>query len=122
MIRLQNTYKKTLAEMLAVAKSSCYNQNMQFDETFLQDMGLAAMPEEQKQAFLDYIQEELEVRVGERIAKGLTDEQLKEFDTLTDPVKVAEWLDKNRPDYHEIIAISIEEMKNAIRANRAKLI
>ena len=29
---------------------------MQFDESFLQEMGLSAMPEDQKQAFLDYIQ------------------------------------------------------------------
>ena len=37
---------------------------MQFDEQFLQEMGLSAMPEEQKRQFLDYVQEELEVRIG----------------------------------------------------------
>ena len=30
---------------------------MQFDEKFLQEMGLSAMPEQEKQKFLDYIQE-----------------------------------------------------------------
>ena len=45
---------------------------MKFDEKFLQEMGLSAMPEDQKQDFLDYIQEELEVRIGERISRGLT--------------------------------------------------
>ena len=39
---------------------------MQFDDSFLQEMGLQAMPEDQKKAFLDYVQEELEVRIGER--------------------------------------------------------
>lgn len=95
---------------------------MQFDEQFLQDMGLAAMPEEQKQAFLKYIQEELEVRIGERIAKGLTEEQLQEFDQITDPLVAADWLEKNRPDYRHIVERTIEEMKSAIRANREKLI
>ena len=58
---------------------------MKFDDKFLQEMGLQAMPEDQKQKFLDYIQEELEVRIGERISKGLTEVQLNEFDMITDP-------------------------------------
>ena len=45
---------------------------MEFDEKFLQEMGLSAMPEEQKAKFLEYIQHELEVRIGERISKGLS--------------------------------------------------
>lgn len=95
---------------------------MNFDDKFLQEMGLSAMPEDQKQKFLDYIQEELEVRIGERIAKGLTEAQLNEFDGITDSAEAARWLEKNRPDYREIVTRTIEEMKNEIRANRAKLI
>ena len=95
---------------------------MQFDEKFLQEMGLQAMPEDQKQKFLDYVQEELEVRIGERISKGLTETQLNEFDMITDPAEAAKWLEKNRPDYREIVNRTIEEMKSEIRANRAKLV
>lgn len=95
---------------------------MEFDEKFLQEMGLSAMPEDQKQKFLDYIQEELEVRIGERISKGLTQTQLNEFDMITDPAEAANWLEKNRPDYREIVTRTIEELKDEIRANRAKLV
>ena len=95
---------------------------MEFNEQFLQEMGLSAMPEEEKRRFLDYIQEELEVRIGERISRGLTDEQLRQFDLITDQVEATEWLEKNRPDYREIVARTIEEMKEEIRASRAKLI
>lgn len=95
---------------------------MQFDEKFLQEMGLQAMPEEQKQQFLDYIQEELEIRIGERISKGLTPTQLNEFDMITEPLEAAKWLEKNRPDYREIVNRTIEEMKQEIRANRSKLL
>jgi hypothetical protein len=95
---------------------------MRFDDKFLQEMGLQAMPEDQKRAFLDYIQEELEVRIGERISKGLTEVQLNEFDMITDPAEAAKWLEKNRPDYREIVTRTIEEMKAEIRANRDKLI
>ena len=83
---------------------------MDFDEQFLQEMGLSAMPEDQKQAFLDYVQEELEIRIGERISKGLTETQLNEFDMITDP------------DYREIVTRTINEMKDEIRENRAKIV
>ena len=95
---------------------------MQFDEKFLQEVGLSAMPENQKQAFLRYVQEELEVRIGERISKGLTEVQLNEFDMSTDQTEAAKWLEKNRPDYREIVTRTITEMKEEIRANRDKLI
>lgn len=80
------------------------------------------MPEDQKQAFLKYVQEELEVRIGERISKGLTEVQLNEFDLITDQAEATKWLEKNRPDYREIVTRTIEEMKSEIRANRSKLI
>ena len=95
---------------------------MQFDEQFLQEMGLSAMPEEQKQQFLAYIQEELEVRIGERISRGLSETKLNEFDMITDQAEATRWLERNRPDYREIVARTIEEMKTEIRANRDRLI
>ena len=95
---------------------------MEFDDKFLQEMGLSAMPEDQKQSFLDYVQRELEIRIGQRISKGLTEIQLNEFDLITDPVEAAKWLEKNRPDYREIVNRTIEELKEEIRATRSKLL
>lgn len=95
---------------------------MEFDENFLQEMGLSAMPADKKQEFLNYIQEELEVRIGERISKGLTEAQLQEFDSLLGTEEAAKWLEKNRPDYREIVNRCIAEMKEAITKNRAALL
>lgn len=95
---------------------------MQFDEKFLQEMGLSAMPEQKKKEFLDYIQEELEVRIGARISKGLSEAQLAEFDAISDPMEAAKWLEKNRPDYREIVNRTIAELKEEVRLNRSKLI
>lgn len=95
---------------------------MEFDEKFLQEMGLSAMPEDEKQRFLDYVREELEVRIGERIARGLTEIQLNQFDMITDPAEATKWLEINRPDYREIVTRTINEMKEEIRANRDRLI
>lgn len=55
---------------------------IKIDEQFLQDVGLAGMPEEQKAAFVAHAQEELEMRVGEKMAEGLTVVQLEEFDGI----------------------------------------
>ena len=49
---------------------------MRLDNDFLAEMGLSAMPENEKQAFLDYVEEELQVRIGQRISDGMTDSHL----------------------------------------------
>ena len=55
---------------------------MKIDENFLTEVGLQGMPEEKKQAFLEHTQEELEIRVGEKISDGMTLEQIKEFEDV----------------------------------------
>lgn len=91
------------------------------DEAFLAEVGLAAMPEQKKQDFLAFVQEELEVRIGERIAKGLPEVKLNEFDMITDREEATKWLETNRPDYREIVERTIRELKEEIRANSSKL-
>ena len=95
---------------------------MQFDEDFLADVGLSAMPDDIKKEFLEFVQEELEIRIGERISRGLTEAQLIEFDSIVDQVEAARWLERNRPDYREIVNRTIAEMKDEIRENRTKLL
>lgn len=95
---------------------------MRFDEEFLKRVGLGAMPKAEKQAFLNYIQEELEVRIGERIAEGLSEQQLQEFDSLTDPEQITNWLHANRPDYGEIVKRTFAELEQEITANRENLL
>lgn len=131
----------------------------QLDDKFLQDLGLDALPEEQKQAFLQHIYEELELRVGTRLSDGMSDAQLDEFEGIIDrkegavdtwlatnyptyqqdetytqlqqstgiaagdPRLAAEfaatkWLEKNRPDYRQVVAQVLEELKQEIIGNR----
>jgi len=73
----------------------------QLDEQFLKDLGLDQLPEDQKQAFLDHIYSELELRVGVRLSDGLSDDQLKEFESFVDrdDQKVQQWVAANAPDY-----------------------
>ena len=71
------------------------------DDQFLQDVGLDQLPENEKQAFLEHIYSQLELRVGTRLSDGLSDEQLSEFESFVDrdEEKVRSWIAANTPDY-----------------------
>jgi hypothetical protein len=55
-----------------------------FDDRFLEEVGLANLPAEQKQSFLDYAQDQLEVRIGEKMSEGMTEDQIVEFEKIID--------------------------------------
>lgn len=136
---------------------------MKFDDNFLIEVGLSQLPEDQKQAFLEHTQEELEVRVGNRMSEGLTDAQIEEFegvmendqqvirkvvselgmDFRTDPIyqKLLEsygvkegtweiigeylsikWVQKNCPNYAQIVKDVVSEMKAEIKQNSAAIL
>ena len=66
----------------------------QFDESFLEQVGLSNMPQEQKDNFLQYAQDQLEVRIGEKMSEDLSEEQLDEFEKIidNDQETVQKWL------------------------------
>lgn len=73
----------------------------QLDDNFLQDVGLGSLPDDQKQAFLQHIYQELELRVGTKLSEGLSEAQMAEFEAFVDQNedKVIAWFEKNLPDY-----------------------
>lgn len=95
---------------------------MELDEGFLREVGLTVMPDEQKRAFLEYVQRELEVRVGEGIADGMTEEKMQEFEAAETDEAAERWLNENKPNYKEIVEKTIEELKNEISRNREKIL
>lgn len=75
----------------------------QIDDKFLEDMGLGSMPREQKDQFLSYIREQLQLRVGMKMSEGLTDDQLRELNSLIDHDRdtVETWVQNNAPNYQD---------------------
>lgn len=73
----------------------------QLDDKFLADIGLGDLPADQKQAFLQHIYEELELRVGTKLSDGLSDQQLEEFEKIIDRDQaiVDGWLAAHVQDY-----------------------
>ncbi len=73
----------------------------QLDDNFLTDVGLAGLPDDQKQAFLQHIYQELELRVGTKLSQGLSEQQMGEFEAFVDQdeQKVRDWFLANMADY-----------------------
>lgn len=73
----------------------------QLDDNFLEELGLGALPEEQRKAFLEHVYSQLELRVGTRLSEGLSEAQLSEFESFVDrdSEKVQTWVSTNTPDY-----------------------
>lgn len=76
---------------------------LQLNDQFLEEVGLADLPEEKREPFLRYVYETLETRTGEVLSAGMTNEQLDEFEGLIDrvPPKVIAWLERYAPDFLE---------------------
>jgi hypothetical protein len=132
------------------------------DDQFLTDIGLADMPEEQKQPFLQHIYNELELRVGSRLSEGMSDAQLEEFESIIDhnddaitswlsvnapdfpqdevyqrmrqaladatdqqvrdEYAATKWLEINRPDYRDVVAKTLDELKQEITQSKDTLL
>lgn len=136
---------------------------MKFDDNFLLEVGLQALPTDKKADFLAQAQEELEVRVGEKMCQGLSEDQLLEFEKLMENDQatirkmvfdlktdfredaiykkllkkygVAEgnweilaeylsirWIQKNRPDYRQIVESVTEQLKTEIRSRAPQIL
>lgn len=97
----------------------------QLDDTFLQSLGLGNMPAEQKEAFLQHLYEELELRVGTRLSEGMTNGQLQQFESLIDTNDEAgalKWLETNRPNYKDVVAEELEKLRQEVVANKDKIV
>jgi hypothetical protein len=131
----------------------------QLDDQFLNDVGLGALPEDQKKPFLQLTYDRLEYQVGIALSDGMSDAQLEEFESIIDrkddvinawltanapnykeeqvfqrlqqasglPADSAglraefaatKWLEVNRPDYRDVVAKTLEEIKQEIIKNK----
>lgn len=73
----------------------------ELDEKFFEEIGLNRMPMNEQEEFKKHIQEEIEVRVGERISDGMSPEKLDEFEAIIDENSdfIQNWVLMNTPDY-----------------------
>ena len=97
----------------------------QLNDDFLQSVGLGGMPDDQRQAFLQHLYEELELRVGTRLSEGMSDDQLAQFEKLIDANDdrgALAWLEANRPNYRDVVGAELEKLKQEVTANKDKIL
>lgn len=91
---------------------------IKLDDNLLTELGLAALPAEEKRALLKQIYETLEMRVGTTLARQMTDAQLDEFEgfiTRNDEQGALQWLESNFPNYKDVVAQEFETLKGEVR-------
>lgn len=91
---------------------------LRLDNNLLIELGLGSLPEEEKKKMLAHIYETLEMRVGIKLAEKMTEAQLDEFEALAnqqDEAAALKWLETNFPNYKEVVASEMDNLKNEIR-------
>lgn len=98
---------------------------LKLDNNFLIELGLGSLPEEEKKALLGHIFETLEMRVGMKLAERMTNEQLLEFEQFLDrgdDPGALRWLETNFPDYKQVVADELENLKAEIKASAPQIL
>ena len=87
---------------------------LKIDNSLLEEIGLAGLPEAEKNSFLKHIYETLEMRVGIRLADQMSNEQLDEFERYfeaKDDAGAFKWLETNFPNYKDIVQEEFDKLK-----------
>lgn len=90
---------------------------IQINDDLLAQMGLGALPQDEKTKLLKQIYETLEMRVGMKLAEQMSDSQLDEFEQFVntnDEQGAFRWLETNFPNYKEVVASEFEALKAEI--------
>ena len=130
------------------------------DDSFLESVGLGGLPADQKSGFLQYAQDQLEIRIGEKMSNNLNEAQLDEFEKIIDNDQemmqkwlaaagdyknnevyqklveaaggdsaevendfvTAVWLNRNCPQYQQLIDESMNEIREEIAKNKDQIL
>ncbi|MEO7363879.1 MAG: DUF5663 domain-containing protein [Candidatus Saccharimonadales bacterium] len=98
---------------------------LKIDNNLLNDLGLAGLPEAEKNSLLKHIYETLEMRVGMRLADQMTNQQLDEFEQYfeaKDDAGAFKWLESNFPNYKDIVQEEFDKLKAEIQASAAQIL
>lgn len=95
------------------------------DDNLLRELGLGALPAQEKNRMLQHIYETLEMRVGMKLAEQMTNEQLDEFEAFierNDEAGALKWLETNFPNYKQVVADELEKLKTEIKAAAPQIV
>lgn len=96
---------------------------LRIDDSLLKEIGyeLSELTQSERTSLLKSIYETLELRVGMRLSRLMTNEQLDEFERFfnaKDDAGAFHWLEVNFPNYKEIVADEFSKLKNELAATK----
>ncbi len=98
---------------------------LKIDNNLLNDLGLSALPDVEKNSLLKHIYETLEMRVGMRLADQMTNQQLDEFEQYfeaKDDAGAFKWLESNFPNYKDIVQEEFDKLKAEIQQSSVDIL
>lgn len=98
---------------------------IKFDDSFLEEVGLEALAAEDKKAFVAYVVDELEKRVGVKLVKQMSKDQMTEFEQFLnnrDQQGARSWLESNLPNYKQVVHDELDNLKHEIKTNASQII
>lgn len=101
---------------------------LKLDNNLLEEIGLGALPEDQKRQMLQHIYETLELRVGTQLANQMTDKQLEEFERFIDAggdgnqAQALQWLETNLPNYKQVVQDVFDALKTEVKGMAPQLL
>ncbi len=98
---------------------------LKIDNNLLNDLGLAGLPDVEKNSLLKHIYETLEMRVGMRLADQMTNQQLDEFEQYfeaKDDAGAFKWLESNFPNYKDIVQEEFDKLKSEIQQSAEQIL
>jgi hypothetical protein len=98
---------------------------IRIDNSLLQQIGLANLPDAEKNALLRHIYETLEMRVGVRLADQMSNEQLDEFERYfeaKDDAGAFKWLETNFPNYKDIVQEEFDKLKAEVTQSAPQIL
>lgn len=97
---------------------------LKIDDSLLQELGLDQLPLEEKDLLISQIYEQLELRVGTKLADAMSDEQLREFEQFVDGEDeegALSWLSENFPDYPKVVQAELEQLKSELKEQSGQI-
>lgn len=96
-----------------------------FDDEFFAEVGLSEMPTEDRDGLIGALVEDLEMKVGSRLAADLTGAQLGQFEKLmaaNDQEGALAWLNENSPGYKDVVQGEVDRVKEDLKRRSGEIL